>query len=292
MRAEYQTLQAERFGFVGARTPGVPARGAPPEPPPAAPRFEVASVGYASPAHSVPSSDGGGTSRRTSHTTASSFFARLIAGTGDGHVTPPAAYGSSEGSDRSPGPSSLSKGGPLVAGDSGPSLEDPRTGPDLWLGPDPGVGRICGCRPGVPFTPPYIRCPYCEGPGAVLDTPPSPYDPCPPPLGGGLSFGGPAGRPVGWDGDLCHSPLRISRDECRCGAFCLCASEPRQDGRLPLADPMSPPGAVTETTPDRRRPRVPTVDPPPDGRLPCIDCATYGSVFVLYVPAPRAEPPL
>ena len=125
----------------------------------------------------------GGTSHRTSHTIASSFSARLRgeagAGTGDGHVTPPAAYGSSGGSDRSPNPSSLSGGVSFVAGDSGPGLVDPRTGPDPWLGPDPGVGRVCGCMPGVPFTPPCIRFPYCDGPGAVPDTPPSPYDPWP-----------------------------------------------------------------------------------------------------------------
>ena len=39
MQAEYQALQTERFGFAGAHTPGDPARGAPPRPPPAASQF-------------------------------------------------------------------------------------------------------------------------------------------------------------------------------------------------------------------------------------------------------------
>ena len=56
----YQILQAERFGFVGTHTPGVPARGAPPGPPPAAPRSWLGFAGYASPAHSVSSCGGGG----------------------------------------------------------------------------------------------------------------------------------------------------------------------------------------------------------------------------------------
>ena len=229
-RNTYQILQAERFGIVGAHTPGVPARGAPPGPPPAGPWSGAASAGYARPTHSVSSSDGGVASHRTSHTTASSFFAKLRgeagAGTCDGHVMPPAAYGSSAGNDRPPNPGSPGEMDLFTAGDSGPGLEDTRTGLDPWLGPDPEAGRVCGYRPGVPFTPPYIRRPYCDGPGAVPDTPPSPYDPCPPPAGWGLSFDGPAGWPAGWDGDLCHSPPHTSRDECRCGALCLCGIEP------------------------------------------------------------------
>ena len=38
----------------------------------------------------------------------------------------------------------------------------------------------------------------------------------------------------------------------------------------------------SETTPDRRRPRAPTVVPRPPRRLPCVGHATYGSVLVLY----------
>ena len=29
-----------------------------------------------------------------------------------------------------------------------------------WLVPDTPDGKVCGCRPGVPFTPPYVVCPY------------------------------------------------------------------------------------------------------------------------------------
>ena len=57
------------------------------------------------------SSDGGGTSHRTSQTTTSSFFARIRgdagAGTGEGHDTPPPAFGSGD-----EGPWSLSPGSP------------------------------------------------------------------------------------------------------------------------------------------------------------------------------------
>ena len=54
------------------------------------------------------------------------------------------------------------------------------------------------------------------------------------------------------------------------GLSCLCAIEPRQDGRLSLAGPMGSSGDRTGGAPA----------PPPDRRLPSVDCATYGSVFV------------
>ena len=73
MRAEYQALQAERFGFVGVHTFGDPARIAPPDPPQPAPRSGAASPAHTSSADAPPSSDGGGTSHQTSHTTTSGF---------------------------------------------------------------------------------------------------------------------------------------------------------------------------------------------------------------------------
>ena len=116
----------------------------------------------------------------------------------------------------------------------------------------------------------------------VPDSPPSPYDPHPPPLGWGESYSGPPGRLGGWDDVLCHSLLHISRDERSCGTLCLCAIEFRGDGRFSLADPRAPPGGSFGTTPDRRRPRAPAVAPQPPRRLPCVGHATYGSVLVPY----------
>ena len=40
--------------------------------------------------------------------------------------------------------------------------------------------RVCGCRPGVPFTPPHTVCYCCHGPGVRPNTPPSPFGPAPP----------------------------------------------------------------------------------------------------------------
>ena len=71
-------------------------------------------------------------------------------------MTPPAAYGSSEGSDRPPNSGSPGEMDPFIAGDSGPGLAGPQMRPDPWLGQDPEAGRVCGCRPGVPFMLPYV----------------------------------------------------------------------------------------------------------------------------------------
>ena len=53
MRAEYQTLQAERFGLVGAHTPGDPARVPPPDPPQSVRRSRTPSSAFSSPAQIV-----------------------------------------------------------------------------------------------------------------------------------------------------------------------------------------------------------------------------------------------
>ena len=115
MRAEYQTLPAERYGLVGAHTPGDPARAPPRDLPRSARRSGTPSSARSSSVGAPPTSDGGGTSHRTSQTTTSSFYARIRgdvgAGTGDGHATPPAAFGSGE-----EGPWSLSPGSPHEGG--------------------------------------------------------------------------------------------------------------------------------------------------------------------------------
>ena len=59
MRAEYQALQAERFGLVGAHTPGDPARAPPPGPPRSARRSGIPSSAFSSSDGAPPSSDGG-----------------------------------------------------------------------------------------------------------------------------------------------------------------------------------------------------------------------------------------
>ena len=77
MRAEYQTLQAERFALVGAHASGGPTGTAPPGPPRTARRSRTPSSSSPGSGGAPPSSDGGGTSHGTSHTTTSSFFARI-----------------------------------------------------------------------------------------------------------------------------------------------------------------------------------------------------------------------
>ena len=197
-------------------------------------------------------------------------------------MTPPAAYGSGKEGGWSLSPGSFDEGESSDAGGCGFTLEGRRAGPDRWLGPDTTYGRVCGRRPGVPFAPPCVCCSYCQGPGVALDSPPFPYDPTLLPLGWGEGYCGPPGRPEGWDGILCHSPPRVSRDGCPCGTLCLCVIEFQQDGRLSLAGPKVSPGGSSETTPDRRRPRAPTVVMRLARRLPCVGHATYGSVLVPY----------
>ncbi len=146
------------------------------------------------------------------------------------------------------------------------------------------VGRgVCGCRPGVPFTPPHTMCYCCHGPGVRPNTPPSPFDPAYPGRGWG-----PTGDPIprrfpGRGTDLPHSPPHLSRDECPCGVLCLCAIESRGDGRLALT--ASPPGGDDDvsSTPDRRLPHLPTVDPHPLGRLTHVDEGSYGPVADPYL---------
>ena len=282
----YQILQAERFGLVGAHTPGDPARVPPPGPPRSARRSGTPSSALSSSDGAPPTSDGRGTSHRTSHTTTSSFFAGIRggagAGIGEGHDTPPPAYGSGD-----EGPWSLSPGSPDEGTldderSHGPAAGSSHKVPCRWLGPDTPGGKICGCRPGVPFTPPYVVCPCCGGPGEVPHKPPSPCDPSSPPAGWEGDCCGPSSPPGGQDGTLFHSLHRVGRDGCYCEVLCLCAIRARSDGRLSLAGPGDTTGADSETTPDRRRPRAPTVAPRPPRRLPYVGRETYGAVLALY----------
>ena len=160
MRAEYQTLQAERFALVGAYTSAGLAGAAPPGSPRAARRSRTPSSSSSGSNGAPPSSDGGGTSHGTSHTTTSSFFARIRgdpgAGTGEGHDTPPLAYGTDD-----VGVWSVSPGSPDGGSSSGERTRGSAVGsshevPSRWQGPDTPEGKVCGCRPGVPFTPPML----------------------------------------------------------------------------------------------------------------------------------------
>ena len=287
MRAEYRILQAERFGLVGAHTPGDPARVPPPGPPRSARRSGTPSSAFSSSDGAPPTSDGGGTNHRTSHTTTSSFFARIRgeagAGTGEGHDTPPPAYGSGD-----EGPWSLSPGSPGEGTLDDQSSHDPAAGsshkvPCRWLGPDTPGGRICGCRPGVPFTPPMSSASAAAARGRCpIRTPPSPCGPSSPPAGWEGDRCGPSTPFGGRDGTLFHSLHRVGRDGCYCEVFCLCAVKARTDGRLSLAGPGDATGADSETTPDKRRPRAPTVAPRPPRRLPCVGRETYGAVLAPY----------
>ena len=121
------------------------------------------------------------------------------------------------------------------------------------MGPDTAYGSVCRCRPGVPFTPPYVCMSIASAArvrGRCLTRRrPLTYDPALPPPGWGESYFGPPGRPEGRDGILCHSPPHISRDECPCGTPCLCAIEFRRDGRFSLAAP----GLRLEVVPRRRQ---------------------------------------
>ena len=252
MCTDYQTLQAEKYGLVGAHTPGDPTRVPPTDPPRSVRRSGTPSSAFSNSDGAPPTSDGGGTIHRTSQTTTSSFFAKIRgdagAGTGEGHDTPPPAHGSSDEEPWSLSPGSPNGGAQADEDSDGPAAAGSPEDPDRWLGPDTSSGRICGCRPGAPFTPPYAYCPYCEGPGEVPDSPPSPYDPSPPPAGWGGSYYGPPGRPEGWDGTLSHSLLEVDRDGCTCEVLCLCAIKTRMDGRLSLAGPGDTPGGDSATT--------------------------------------------
>ena len=116
------------------------------------------------------------------------------------------------------------------------SSRDPAVGsshevPSRWLGPDTPDGKVCGCRPGVPFTPPYVVCPYCNGPGEVPHTPQSPCDPSNPPAGWDGSCCGPSSSPERRDGNgtLFHSLHGVGKDGCYCEVLCLCAIRTRSD---------------------------------------------------------------
>ena len=154
--------------------------------------------------------------------------------------------------------------------------------PSRWLGPDTPEGKVCGCRPGVPFTPPYVVCRCCGGPWEVPHTPPSPCDPSSPPAGLGWDSH-PPWLSDGRDGTLFHSPHRIGQGGCYCEVLCLCAVRARTDGRLSPAGPGDTAGTESETTPDRRRPRAPTVAPRPPRRLPWVGRETCGAVIAPYV---------
>ena len=182
------------------------------------------------------------------------------------------------------GPWSLSPGSPDEGAWADEHPHDSAAGnshevPGRWLGPDTPDGKACGCRPGVPFTPPYVCCPYCDGPGEVPHSPPSPCDPSPPPAGWGGNYCGPSYSPEERDGTLSHSLHEVGRDGCFCEMLCLCAIRTRSDGRLSLAGPGDTPGGDSETTPDRRRPRAPTRVLKPPRRLPYVGQETYGAVL-------------
>ena len=170
MRAEYQILQAERFALVAAYTPGGPTGTAPPGPPRTARRSRTPSSSSSGSDGAPPSSDGSGTSHGTSHTTTSSFFARVRgdpgAGTGEGHDTPPPAYGSDDGGAWSVSPGSPDGGATSGERSRGPAVGSSHEVPSRWQGPDTPEGKACGCRPGVPFTPP-CRLPMLRRPGGA-----------------------------------------------------------------------------------------------------------------------------
>ena len=70
--------------------------------------------------------------------------------------------------------------------------------------------HVCGCRPGVLFTPPRWLCRVCEGTGATPHTPPSPAP-------RGLSSAPPAHEPLGLAdrqalADDRSQHLRLARD--------------------------------------------------------------------------------
>ena len=138
MRAEYRTFQAGRYGFVGAGTPGDPERAPTPDPPRLARRSRGPSLAGSSSDGAPPASDCGGTSRRTSQTTTSSYFARVRgdvgAGIGEGLDTPPAAYGSSEQGPWSLSPTSPHEGGQADEDLHGHASIDVPEDPDRLVG--------------------------------------------------------------------------------------------------------------------------------------------------------------
>ena len=156
-------------------------------------------------------------SHKTSHTTTSSFFARIRgdpgAGTGEGHDTPPPAYGADD-----EGALSVSPGSPDGDASSGERSREPAVGnshevPSRWQrqGPDTPGGKVCGCRPGVPFTPPYVVCQCCGGLGDLPHTPPSPCDPSAPLMGTEWDAHRPPAAPGDRDGTLSHSLHRVGQ---------------------------------------------------------------------------------
>ena len=168
MRAEYQTLQAERFALVGAYTSGGPTGTAPLGPPRTGRRSRTPSSSSSGSGGAPPSSDGGGTSHGTSHTTTSSFFARIRgdpgAGTGEGHDTPPPAHGTDDEGVWFVSPGSPDGGSSSGERPRGLSVGSSHEVPSRWQGPDTPGGKVCGCRPGVPFTP-LCRLPMLRRPG-------------------------------------------------------------------------------------------------------------------------------
>ena len=287
VRAEYQALQAERFALVGAYTPGGPTGTPPPSPPRSARRSRTPSSPSSGSDGALPSSDGGGTSHGTSHTTTSRIFARIRgdpgASIGEGHDTPPPAYGTDDEGAWSMSPGSRVGDASGAGRSRGPVVGSSHEVPSRWQGPDTPEGKICGCRPGVPFTPPYVICRCCGGPGELPHTPPSPCDPSGPPAGLERDSLHPPAQTGGRDGTLLHSLHRVGQDGCYCEVLCLCAIRARADGRLSLAGPGGTARTEFETTPDRRRPHAPTVAPRPARRLPWVGRETYGAVIAPYV---------
>ena len=287
MRAGYQILQAERFALVGAYTPGGPTGTAPLGPPRTARRSQTPSSSSSGADGALPSSDGGGTSHGTSHTTTSSFFARIRgdpgAGTGEGHDTPPLAYGTDDGGAWSVSPGSPDGGASSGERSRGPAVGSSHEVSSRWQGFDTPGGKVCGCRPGVPFTPPYVVCQCCDGPGDLPHTPPSPCDPSAPLVGLEWDAHRPPAAPGDRDVTLSHSFHRVGQGGCYCEVLCVCAIRARADGRLSLSGPGDAAGTESETTPDRRRPHAPTVVPWPPRRLPWGGRETYGDVTAPYV---------
>ena len=165
----------------------------------------------------------------------------------------------------------------------GPAVGSSHEVRSRWQGLDTPGGKVCGCRPGVPFTPPYVVCQCCGGPGDLPHTPPSPCDPSAQLMGSEWDAHRPLVAPGDGDGALSHSLHRVGQGGCYCEVLSVCAIGARADGRLSLAGPGGAAGTESETTPDRRRPHAPTVAPCPPRRLPWVGRETLGAVIAPYV---------